>query len=138
MGYHYGPFLFPSLHADVFELSESTGGSVNFLLLAGLDNANRDYLLLGSISGTEFGIPLPGGKATLPLNYDFFTSMTIMYANTFLFMDFMGTLDAMGSGTAQMNLGPVSGAAGSNMYFAYALNKPWDFGSIPNSVKIVK
>ena len=139
MGFHYGAdFLFPSLQADAFAIPEKVGGTANFLLLAGAKNADRTYLLLGSISGTVKGIPLPGGKATLPLNYDIFTTMTILYANTQLFLDFMGTLDAMGSGAAQMNLGPVPGFAPLTMYFAYALNKPWDFASNPVGIEIVQ
>jgi hypothetical protein len=138
MGYHYGAdFLFPSLQVDTFAIPENTGGSANFLLLAGAENANRNYLLLGSVSGTYPGIPLPGSKATLPLNWDKFTDMIVLYLNTAIFQDFMGTLDLGGSETAQMNLGPVPGVSPLTMYFAYALNKPWDFVSVPVAIDIV-
>jgi hypothetical protein len=42
----------PSLTADVDTISESTGGTINFTLDAGMNNANRNYIMLGSTSGT--------------------------------------------------------------------------------------
>lgn len=128
---------YQSLYADADTISASTGGSVNFTLTAGMINANRDYLLLGSISGTVPGTPLPGGMATLPLNWDLFMTTVALMINTPPFHDFMGTLDGSGMGSAQLNLGPVPGAAGIIMHFAYALNRPWDFASNPVAVEIV-
>jgi hypothetical protein len=49
----------------------------------------------------------------------------------------MGQLDSQGSATAQLNLPPVPGFAGVTMYFAYALNGPWDFVSNPVPITIV-
>lgn len=127
-----------TLQKDADEISAATGGTVNFFLEAGSENANRGYLLLGSVSGVLPGTPLPGGTAILPLNWDAFTGLTVIYTNTSLFQDFMGTLDASGSGLSALNLGPLSpGSAGNKMYFAYALNKPFDFVSNPVRVKIV-
>jgi parallel beta-helix repeat protein/predicted outer membrane repeat protein len=125
-----------SLEADVFTLPEG-GGTVNFILNGGLNNAGRNYHVLGSITGTIPGILLPGGKATLPLNWDIFTNIIIPLINTTVFKNFMGTLDGQGSGTAQLNLPPAPGAAGTTMYFAYALNNPWNFVSNPVGIEIV-
>ena len=126
-----------SLMADIYELSESTGGTINFTLDAGAWNANRNYLLLGSVTGTEPGTPLPGGKATLPLNWDNFTNVIINMVNSSVFTNFQGKLDGQGNGTAQLNLPPVPGTAGLTMYYAFALNNPWDFASNPVPIEIV-
>jgi hypothetical protein len=124
------------LAADPRTVPEA-GGSVVFELFSEPMNAYRNYLLLGSVSGTSPGTPLPGGSVILPLNWDTFTSLVVLYANTPIFHDFLGVLDSQGSGKAQLNLGPVPGYAGSVLYFAYALNKPWDFVSNPVKIEIV-
>jgi len=133
MGFHYGDFTFSSLQTDSYFLSASTGGVANFLLLGETANSNRTYLILGCTSGTYLGIPLPGGKATLPLNWDLFSDLVLSNINTPFFNGFMGKLDNTGSGTAVFNtFGPVNPAAvGITMFFAYALDKPWNFVSIP-------
>lgn len=137
LGFHYGPFPFPGLQGDVHEISESAGGQVSFLLLGGTDHAGRSYILLGSLSGTSPGTPLPGGTATLPLNWDIFTTVVTLYANSPVLPDFMGSLDNEGSASAAMIVQPFFGGAGSVMHFAYALNKPWNFASNPVEVRIV-
>ncbi len=105
------------------------GGSVNLYLSADEDNGNRNYRLCGSISGHEPGTPLPGGQATLPLNWDIFTNLVINMANSSLFSNFLGTLGPDGKATATLNLPAVPGMAGTTMSFAYALNIPWDLAS---------
>lgn len=126
------------LSADTETISASTGGQANFSLEAGSINGGRDYLLLGSVSGTYPGIPLPGGAATLPLNWDVFLSLVISLVNTPVFSNFMGTLDNAGSAAATFDtLGPVSGATGLIMHYAYALNAPWNFASNPVAIEIV-
>ena len=82
-GYYWDAFVakvmyIPPLTTDTNTLSEATGGTINFTLDAGAWNANRNYLLLGSISGDEPGTPLPGGMATLPLNWDVLTNLIII------------------------------------------------------------
>jgi hypothetical protein len=141
MGFHYGTFSSTwtvPLYQDVYIISESTGGFSNLFLNAGIENSNRKYFVLGSVSGTEPGIPLPGGMAILPVNWDFFTNIVINLANTAIFDNFLGTLDGTGSAAATLNMPPVPGAAGITMYYAYALNNPWDFVSNPLAVEIVQ
>ena len=126
---------FSTLSADVTSISEAAGGIVNFTLDAGSSNANRNYLMVGGVTGTSPGIPLPGGMATIPVNYDVFTGLVLALLNTPVYKDFLGVLDVNGEATAQFNtLGPFSGAAGLTLYFAYACNGPWNFAS--NSVAI--
>jgi hypothetical protein len=126
-----------ALAADGSTISAGSGGTVRFALSAGIDNAGRNYLLLGGISGTEPGIPLPGGHATLPLNWDLFTNLVINMANGPFFQDFLGTLDGYGSAMATLNVPPFPCAAGFPMYYAYALNKPYDFVSNPVTIELV-
>jgi hypothetical protein len=122
----------------IFSIAESTGGAVNFTLDAGSSNAWRNYYILGSVSGTNPGKTLPGGKATLPLNFDIFTNFVISLMNTPIFSNFMGNLDGLGLANAKFDtIAPFSGATGITLYFAYALNNPWDFASNPLGILII-
>jgi hypothetical protein len=128
------------LLADANELSARDGGVINFDLLAGDENGNRKYFLLGSASGTDPGTLLPGGLATLPLNMDFFTYFVIAMMNTALFDNFMGELDGSGIAEAQMavkGIGSSPGCVGTVLHFAYALPAPWDCASNAVAVEIV-
>jgi hypothetical protein len=113
------------------------GGTVHFVLDATPDMGNRNYLVLGSVSGTSPGIPLPGGLVTLPLNWDPFTTLLMGLVNTPVFDDFMGTLNVDGKALASLNLPSTTNTAGIVMYYAYCLNKPYDFVSNPVEVEIV-
>lgn len=132
----FGPL--DALESDTYQISEATGGSANFILSAGAYNANRQYLILGGISGTSPGFTLPGGMATLPVNYDIFTGMVIAMLNTPVFHNFMGMLDGTGHATAKFDtLGPIPGSAGLSIYYAYALSDPWNFASNAVEIEIV-
>ena len=124
-----------SLECDTPTLPASTGGSAPFALKAGTVNAGRTYILLGGLSGTEPGTPLPGG-AVLPLNWDGFTNLVLQCINSTFFANFMNTLDASGKGAGWFNTnGPLDPAfLGVKMCFAFALNNPWNFTS--NAVRI--
>lgn len=135
LGYHYGPFAYPVLQSHTSVISSSFGGMAKMILLAGMPNANRNYIILGSLSGTSPGTPLPGGMATLPLNWDIFTSLGIDLINTPAFANFMGPLDGNGAGSATFDtLGAIPSAAGLTLYFAFAVASPWDFVSNPVSI----
>jgi hypothetical protein len=103
------------------QLSE-TGGVIDFFLDGGIGNANSSYHILGSISGTEPGLPIPYGPY-LPLSWDFFTDLVIKMANSPVLPGFRSTLDATGFGSAQFDtLGPLPpGFVGVKLYFAYLL-----------------
>jgi parallel beta-helix repeat protein len=128
-----------TLNVDTLEISAGTGGTINFTLTAGAIHANRDYVLLGSITGTEPGIQLPGGLI-LPLHRDSFTDITFNFANTPFFVNFKGTLDNSGSGNAQFNtLGPLPNVfVGRTVHFAFFLYGPFDFVSSPVAIEIVQ
>jgi len=119
-------------------LSASAGGKIDFSLNAGVGNSGRKFILLGSITGTSPGTPLPGGAALLPLNWDAFTDLVLLLLNTPVFQNFLSTLDGSGKAQAAFNtFGPVPGAAGLTLSFAYALNNPWDYASNAVNVEIV-
>ena len=63
----------------------------------------------------------------------------IQFLNTPCFQQFLGTL-SFGSSTAQAvldTLGPVPGAGGLELTFAFALAYPWDFASNPVCIRVV-
>jgi len=127
-----------TLGADTATLSASTGGEVNFILKGGVNNAYRDYLILGSLSGTSPGIPLPGGTSVIPLNWDYLTDYVIVQLNSIGFWNFRNSLDPSGNRMAQFNTcGPLPAqVVDLKMYFAYALCAPWDTVSNPVSILI--
>jgi Tol biopolymer transport system component len=126
-----------SLTADTYTLPVA-GGTVDFTLDANSDNAARNYLLLGSVTGTDPGFPLPGGETVLPLTWDPFTDLVLAYVNTSLFNNFMATLDGTGQSTAQLNAPALSPTyVGLVMYYAYCLNNPFNFVSNPVGIEIV-
>jgi hypothetical protein len=126
------------LWLDKETISAGAGGTVAFTLDAGSGKANRTYLLLAGVSGTESGYLLPGGTTSLPLNWDFFTDIALSLVNTALFMDFMGQLDSQGTAAAKLDtLAPLPPmAVGAVLYFAYCLDYPWEFASNPLCVEI--
>ncbi|MHC4945787.1 MAG: right-handed parallel beta-helix repeat-containing protein [Planctomycetota bacterium] len=127
-----------SLWAHPQRVHESKGGTVEFTLCAGKSKSGRQYILLGSISGAESAIPLPGGFAALPLNWDLFTDLILLLLNTPIFNDFCGSLDASGIASARMNFRPTPGSAGHAMQFAFCCNNPFDFVSNLVMIEIVR
>lgn len=125
------------LVCDKLSISATTGGSTQFSLEAGSDHKNRNYLLLGSLTGTSPGTALPGGYATLPLNWDAYTDLMMLFLNTSLFTNFMGKLDANGNSTAVLNAPPLPPTlVGVIMYYAFTVNNPFDYASNPVSIYI--
>lgn len=127
------------LALDTNQIPASTGGTVNFTLEAGAAYGNRNYFLLGSASGTTPGLPLPGGQATLPLNWDAFTDLVLVLANTAVFPSIQGAFDGGGSASAQMNaLKPLpSSVVGLHLHFAYLLYNPYDLVSNAAGIEII-
>jgi photosystem II stability/assembly factor-like uncharacterized protein len=128
----------PVLSADTSTVSAATGGTVNFDLMAGEDYANRAYVLLGGISGTEPGTLLPGGLVTLPLNWDALTDFILANLGNPVFTGFLGELDVAGQGSAQLIMPPVDRVfVGTVMNYAFSTGSPFDFASNAVSVEIV-
>ena len=134
--------LIPSsktLTTDADSISANCGGVVTFSLNAGAYNKNRDYILLGSASGSKPGTPLPGGISKLPLNWDSVTDFIASNINTLIFQNFSGTLDKNGTAVATLSIRRLSSAlVGTEIVFAFACNNPFDFVSNPVTLKIVE
>jgi hypothetical protein len=125
------------LIADADTLPEG-GGTVNIDLNAGGENDGRNYLLVGGVTGTAPGFPLPGGQATLPINWDVFSDIVMGLLNSPVFSNFLGGLDGEGMSAAQLNSPALPpGSAGLVLYFAYCLNNPFDFASNPIEITVV-
>jgi hypothetical protein len=126
-----------TLWADADTIPEA-GGTVNMSLSADEDNGGRNYLIVGGTSGTEPGYTLPGGRVTLPINWDWFSDLEMTLLNSSIFSDFMGTLDGDGKASAQLNVPTLpAGSAGLIMYYAYCCNSPFDFASNAVAIEVV-
>lgn len=125
------------LEADLFVIPESTGNTINFTLDAGMDKAFRTYFLLGSVTGTIPGHPLPGGVTNLRLNWDLFTDIVVALLNTPMFAGFLGDFDAFGQANAQLLTGPLpAGYAGLELNFGYCLGWHWEYVSNPVRITV--
>jgi cytochrome c553 len=102
--------LGPMLVADAPRVSLLDGGIQNLCLSAGLEHANKVYLMLGSGSGTSPGIQGPG--FVLPLNWDSYTTFTLLHPNTLPLVSSLGLLDATGVAGAGFAL-PANALSGS-------------------------
>lgn len=126
------------LEADTHSIIATKGGTVTFTLNAGPENAFREYLLLGSYTGTCPGCKLPGG-AVLSLNLDSLTSIMIQLANTVYFQDNYDTLDTDGMAISKF-YAPQNALVCTlplTFYFGYALLHPSDFASNPIPVQVI-
>ena len=74
----------------------------------------------------------------MPLNWDWFTDLVLLFINTSIFENFLGKLLSDGTGEAIFNCPDLPPAAiGLKLYFAYCCNKPFDFVSNPVEIEIV-
>jgi outer membrane protein assembly factor BamB len=128
---------FATLETDKDTLPAGTGGEIRFDIKACTVNPNRNYLVLGGVTGTVPGTVLPKGLATLPLNWDVFTDLVLGLLNTPVFDAFTGKLDGQGHAEAVLKTGPIPGGAGVTIHFACCLGSPFDFASNPVAIKIV-
>ena len=94
----------PSLTADGDELSAGQGGTVTFTIDAPPSEAGRFYVLGGSASGTRPGTIF--GQRRLPLNSDWYFDLVFTNANTPLFVNTLGVLDANGDATCSIAAPP--------------------------------
>jgi len=102
-------------------VSVSSGGSVDFELLAGPEQAGRLYLMLGTRSGTSPGFGF--GGAHFPINPDnYFTFILNNPAGSPLARPF-GTLDANGRATSSFTLpaGTNPALAGLELHHVFAV-----------------
>lgn len=112
-----------------YTLDFSETNSVYFTLDAGTAHANKLYIMLAGVSGSNPGSDLPGG-INLPLNWDAFTNVMIPLINTTTFQSFSGILDASGIATARFYQAPVTITEGYFMTFAYYLGTTYGYSPI--------
>lgn len=93
-----------ALGGDKTVISLAVGGSQSLYLRAGIANAGKQYVILGSMSGVTPGVNF--GITHFPLNIDVYTTIVATYFNTFVYTGFLGTLDANGNASASFNLPP--------------------------------
>lgn len=110
------------LHCGQLELAASQGATVPFSLQLGAAAAGRPYALLASASGTQPGLPLPGG-ALLPLNPDAVFELTAFALPSGLFAGQVGLLDAQGAAQIALPIPPglLAVLAGGKLDFAALL-----------------
>ena len=131
--------MVPGLGGDKDFISEAVATQSNFVINAGFENGNRNYMIFIGVTGMEPGTPLPGGM-TLPLNWDSVTNFGINLANTPAFVDFIGQTTSAGTATAVFDtLAPQVGLAGLNIYFAATMNNPYDwvFQRLDDSIPVL-
>ncbi len=123
------------LWASVAQLRVTTGGNVDFVLNQGKANAQKNYLLLASASGTTPGITW-APNLVFPLNPDaVFTAVVVGALNNSL-PGFLGTLDAAGRKTVRLTMPPGAYLLPINttLNFAYGVLNP--VGSFSNAVPV--
>ncbi|HKX46355.1 MAG TPA: hypothetical protein VJP77_06600, partial [Planctomycetota bacterium] len=93
----------PSLQGDVESVSAAVGGAQWLALHAGSEHAHAPYLLLGSLSGIEPGLPLDA-EHTLPLEPDAYFLHTLAHPNAPPIEGGFGLLDAAGEAQALVGI----------------------------------
>ena len=83
---------------DTAEFCMSLGGTQTMRLHAGAAHAGRLYGVLGSLTGTAPGFPF--GATVVPLNFDFYTQLSIVQGNLAPFVNTIATLDGNGEAEA--------------------------------------
>lgn len=125
----------PTLWADKDVIPVSMDREVNFSLDAGAPNGQREYLLLGSVTGTYPITPLADGSA-LPLTWDWFTQYIVENLGSPMFVNFNGYLDQSGKASAAFHPTGFTDPSwvGQKIHFAYLLYPQPYFVSNPISL----
>lgn len=100
--------------------SASTQTSIGLKLGMGSPQAGRIYLVLGSLSGSQPGITLPG-SVNLPLNFDAMTSLMLQLPGLAgVFPGTVGILGTKGEASAKVILPPnvLGSSSGGSLRFA--------------------
>ena len=119
-------------------VSVASGGLVEFYPAAGPEQGGKLFFLLGSASGTKPGVPVPGG-ATLPLNFDAYTTFTLTSPDTAPLDQTLAFLDSEGDGFSTFTLGVDSPPefAGIVLHHAFVVLGASSVDAVSNAVPIV-
>jgi len=125
-----------TLIASHMEMSVSAGDQLLLDLDAGTAHGGREYLVLGSFTGTT-GMNI-GGLA-VPLTFDRYTRICIDHPNTGPLVNTNGTLDSNGRAFARVAIhGGWAPFIGTSLHHAYVLLTPQlDFSSISVSTLLL-
>ena len=124
------------LTTAVTTLSAGSGGTINLTVDLAAVNATRPYAVAASLSGSRPGLPLP--KVYLPLTFDSLFLASLQLANTPIFGNTIGTLDATGQASAAIRVpGGLSSLVGAGFTFAGALVDRFDTATNPVAVTVV-
>ena len=93
--------IIPSLSGNVRQISILAAAAQTLSLDAGVANAARSYWVVGSMTGTNPGVPL--GNFTVPIVFDLYTRLTVNAPNNVILASSFGTLDGQGKGQATFN-----------------------------------
>lgn len=106
---------------DTAEFCLSLGGTQTMRLHAGAAHAGRLYGVMGSLTGTAPGFPF--GAATVPLNFDFYTQLSIAEGNVPPFVNTISVLDGAGEAEAAFTApgGLPAVVLGLKAYHAYVV-----------------
>ena len=118
---------------NVNTVSVSAHQQQGLRLNAGPNNAGRQYLVLGSLSGTSPGTTQNG--VHVPLNVDSYYNFTLNNPNSTILVNSMGVLDATGRGSAVFR--PDATFQNMTVNHAFILLNPTTFVSEPESCIVV-
>jgi hypothetical protein len=126
-----------SCWVGAYSLSAPSGCDIPIYLDAGAAYAGRAYAVALGLSGSNPGTPLPGGK-TLPVNWDWLSTLVLNYPGLPVFDGFRGNLDSQGEAIANFRLlGPAAAPyVGQKLTVAFTLTGTFDFVSNPVSIDI--
>lgn len=127
---------------DVMNVKCSSGGTVNFSLDAGASNANKDYWIWMTLSGTYPGFTFSG--IPVPLNQDILFQTGLSYPLLPGTTGFFAALDGAGQATASVDMPVDRPHAMMNIpiNFAYVLlspgpSAPITYASLPVLIKYI-
>lgn len=83
------------------ELSVASGGQVDWLTSLAPQFDGDVFLVLGSSSGTQPGVPL--GALTIPLNFDDWSLFTLNSINQGILQNTLGLLDSLGGAVSRLD-----------------------------------
>jgi hypothetical protein len=115
----------------------AAGSPTDFRLDGGAASGGRMYVLAATASGTTPGILIP--PIVVPLNLDPVFDLSLQLANSSVFVNTAGFLDAAGLARARFAPPPgvLAPVLGLDFHFAFVLLAPIDFASNPVRLTVV-
>jgi aminopeptidase N len=126
----------PFFGTDRHEVDTVAGGQVEYHLDLGATSASRPFGILLGFSGSTPGSTLFG--LHVPVNFDIWTTIALQAANTPVFQNFLGVLDAQGRSRSVLAV-PAGAAivlAGQTITAAALRTDLFDFASRPVTVRL--